>query len=98
MAQEEKKSEPLSLKAALKKDEFYAKMWNLKKKYPIFRFKESGWFWTYSVRKVKEDRSVVWQIKKLVSPEKIIEVLSGRTYVLSDREMTDDSKFTDEKE
>lgn len=98
MAQEEKKSEPLSLKAALKKDEFYAKMWNSKKKYPIFRFKESGWFWTYSVRKVKEDGSVVWQIKKLVSPEKIIEVLSGRTYVLSDKEMSDDSKFTDEKE
>lgn len=98
MAQEEKKSEPLSLKAALKKDEFYAKMWNSKKKYPIFRFKESGWFWTYSVRKVREDGSVVWQIKKLVSPEKIIKVLSGRTYVLSDREMKDDSKFTDEKE
>lgn len=98
MAQEEKKSEPLSLKAALKKDEFYAKMWNSKKKYPIFRFKESGWFWTYSVRKVKEDGSAVWQIKKLVSPEKIIEVLAGRTYVLSDREMKDDSKFTDEKE
>lgn len=98
MAQEEKKSEPLSLKAALKKDEFYAKMWNSKKKYPIFRFKESGWFWTYSVRKVKEDGSAVWQIKKLVSPEKIIEVLAGRTYVLSDREMKDDSKFTDERE
>lgn len=98
MAQEEKKSEPLSLKAALKKDEFYAKMWNSKKKYPIFRFKESGWFWTYSVRKVKDDGSVAWQIKKLVSPEKIMEVLAGRTYVLSDREMKDDSKFTDEKE
>lgn len=98
MAQEEKKSEPLSLKAALKKDEFYAKMWNSKKKYPIFRFKESGWFWTYSVRKVKDDGSAVWQIRKLVSPEKIIEVLAGRTYVLSDREMKDDSKFTDEKE
>lgn len=98
MEQEEKKKEPFSLKAALKKDEFYVKLWNSKKKYPIFRFKESGWFWTYSVRKVKEDGSVVWQIKKLVSPEKIIEVLSGRTYVLSDREMKDDSKFTDEKE
>lgn len=98
MAQEEKKSEPLSLKAALKKDEFYAKMWNSKKKYPIFRFKESGWFWTYSVRKVKNDGSVAWQIKKLVSPEKIMEVLAGRTYVLSDREMKDDSKFTDERE
>lgn len=98
MAQEEKKSEPLSLKAALKKDEFYAKMWNSKKKYPIFRFKESGWFWTYSVRKVKDDGSAVWQIRKLVSPEKIIEVLAGRTYVLSDREMKDDSKFTDERE
>lgn len=98
MAQEEKKSEPLSLKAALKKDEFYAKMWNSKKKYPIFRLKESGWFWTYSVRKVKDDGSVAWQIKKLVSPEKIMEVLAGRTYVLSDREMKDDSKFTDEKE
>lgn len=98
MAQEEKKNEPLSLKAALKKDEFYAKMWNSKKKYPIFRFKESGWFWTYSVRKVKDDGSVAWQIKKLVSPEKIMEVLAGRTYVLSDREMKDDNKFTDERE
>lgn len=94
----EEKRSPLTLNKALGKDEFYAKLWNSRKKYPIFRFKESGWFWTYSVRKVREDGSVVWQIKKLVSPEKIIKVLSGRTYVLSDREMKDDSKFTDEKE
>ena len=45
----EEKRSPLTLSKALGKDEFYAKLWNSKKKYPIFRFKESGWFWTYSL-------------------------------------------------